>query len=501
LKRALANVLLAVSLVTGCEEAPRYASWSVPRAAHPPWQPAASSASSTRDEPFRARAPEVIQAPSPALPAAVETTFANGVQVITMKRTGLPVVAVRVAVARGAAQANTGLAAFVAAMLFEGTSHREGLVVHQVLMEIGATFSASAAYDAVAIDAKVPSWNLLPALTLLVDVLRDASFPADKVERVRARRLEKIDQNASTPAAIASEQLGELLYDAAHPCHFTVDGDAAATRRVRREELLTFWRSAAVPPLTGFLIAGDFDRGEVESKLHELVDDWSGAAPASKDLPEGMALTGAPVVLVDHAGDPQSVVRIGWRVPGRNSPDIAPLRALAESLARGTTGRLNRVLRHQRGETYGVDSSVTGRADSGEFVISAAIERDRTADALREILSEVERARTGPFDAGEVHARMEARLWQSFETSSDAVAVLTATAVYREPIERFFARWRGSNEVQPEELVRAATRYLTPQSRALVIVGDASSVRPSLGSVGLGNIVVRPSPGLAGAMP
>jgi predicted Zn-dependent peptidase len=482
--------------VGACEEAPRYTSWAVVRAPHPPWRPG-GAATTTPDDALRSSSPQPLRAPFPALPAASETAFANGVRLITMRRSGLPVVAIRAVVARGASAAPEGIAPFAAAMLFEGTRRHEAQAVNDSFADMGATYHASAAHDAVTIDAKVPSWNALPALDLLTQVVREASFPADRMEPARMYLHGRIDARASAPTLIATEQLDLLLYPSGHPYRVPAEGNADATRRVQRGDLEAFWRAAAVPSQTIFVVAGDLDRAAVESKLHALVDDWAGPPAEAPRVPEPSTAGGPRVAFVDHAGDSQSVIRLGWLAPDRDSPDLPALRAVAAALARSVTGRLDKVLRGQHGETYDVAAWVTGRAASNEFVITTSVERDRTADALRELLAEIARVRKQPLDESElpaVHASLEQRLWQSFETCSDAVEAFTPAAVYREPLDRFFARLRAAGEVRPEDALRAAARYLTSEARALALVGDASRVRASLEGLGLGEIVMRAAP-------
>jgi zinc protease len=490
------RVLVLLSTATACEEAPRYTSFAVVRAPHPPWRPA-GNATTTPEDAFRAQSPEALRVPFPTLPAAAETTFPNGVRVITMRRSGLPVVAVRAVIARGASAAPEGVAPFAAAMLFEGTRRHDADAIHDSFADMSGAFHASATHDAVTVDVKVPSWNASPALDLLTQVVREASFPANKVEPARMHRLGAIDDRASASALLATDQLDVMLYPPGHPYRVPADGDADAMRRVQREDLEAFWRAAAVPSQTTFVVAGDLDRAAIESKLHALVDDWSGPPAAAPKVPEATAASGPRVVFVDHAGDSQSVLRLGWLAPDRDSPDLPALRAVAAALARSVTGRLDKVLRGQHGETYDVASWVTGRASSNEFVITTSVERDRTADALREILAEVARVRKQALDESEMpalHAGLEERLWQSFETCSDAVEAFTPAAVYREPLDRFFVHLRAATEVRPDDALRAAARYLAPESRALAVVGDASHVRASLDGLGLGDIVLRAAP-------
>jgi zinc protease len=439
----------------------------------------------TPDEPFRAQPPERPDFVSPPLPE-VHSAMAGRVRAITLERHALPIVAIRIVVARGAAQAPPSVASLAAATLFDGTATSKRRAVQETLADMGATFWASASQDAVTIDAKVPASNVLPALKVLAHVLRAPGFPAEWVDIERAERLSAMARAEATPATLAWLRLDEALYPVGHPYHVPAQGDRASMARVTRDDLLRFWGAAAIPAQTTVVLAGDFDRAAVEARIHALFDDWSATADPAPPIP-APAAGASRLVLVNHPGDSQAVVRVGWLVGDRDSADLGPLRVLAGALAHDSTGTLDWVLRGERGETYGVGASVTPRPGASEFVIGAAIETDKTADALAVITKEIERVRSHPLDSSEIPGavgRTNVFTWQSFETTSNAVAALTPAAIHGDPLDRFLNRVAVPRIVGGEDLQRVAQKYLSPESRVVVVVGDASRLRPGLEAAG-----------------
>jgi zinc protease len=468
-----------------CDEPVRYGSPVVARAPHPAWSPAPGAPSVTPDEPFRAQPPERPAFVAPPLPEA-HSAIVGHVRAITLERHALPIVAIRIVVARGATQAPPGVAMLAAATLFDGTKTSKRRAVQETLADMGATFSAWASQDAVTIDAKVPASNVLPALKVLSHVVRAPGFPAEWIEIERAARISALAREAATPSTLAGRQLDEALYPPGHPYHVPAEGDPASLARVTRDDLVRFWEAAAVPAQTTVILAGDFDRATVEARLKALYDDWSATASPASPIPAPTPAAGR-VLLFDHPGDSQSVVRIGWLVGDRDSADLGPLRVLAGALAHDSTGTLDWVLRGERGETYGVSAWVTPRPGASEFVIGAAIETERTAEALAVIAKEIERVRSHPLESSEIPGavgRTNVLTWQSFETTSNAVAALTPAAIYGEPLERFLDRVAVPRIVGGEDLQRVAQKYLSPESRVVVVVGDASRVRPGLEAAG-----------------
>ena len=492
MKRVALAALLVVAL--GCEEGARFGSWNVARASHPPWTAPAAPSASTSEDAFPAARPGLTPSQPFDLPAIRATTLANGVRVVTVERHTLPIAVVRVIVGRGATGAPPGVAALTAAGLLEGTKWSTALAVHQRFAEMGATATTAASYDAVTIDVKVPAPNLRAALDLVADMLRGPTFPDDRIELVKSRSLADLAHRTSRPQRVAASQLDAVLYPPGHPYHEPAEGSEGAIRRVGRGDIERFWQAAGVPLLTSFIVAGDIDDGATLGMLRRLVEDWSGPAPLTLPaLPPPVTAAGPRLVLVDQGEAPQCAVSLGWLVADRESEDIPALRALAATLAQGTLGRLGKLLRVERSETYGVHAALVPRAGASEFLVTTSIERDSTADALRDSLAEIERVRTQPLESGAPNASALFRdvVWQSFETSDDVVAALTGPVLRRDSVDRLRARLLAPATVGPEEVQRVASKYLTSESRRIVVAGDASRIRPSLEALGLGEITVR----------
>jgi predicted Zn-dependent peptidase len=491
-------MLLAFALLValGCGESARFGSWRVVRAPHPPWNGAAAVSSSTPDDAFRHTRPGLTPSPPFDLPPIRSVTLGNGMHVVIIERHGPPIVAIRVVVGRGSIGAPPGVASLTAASLLEGTKWSPSLAIHERFAEMGAAVSTAASYEALTIDVKVPAPNLRPALEILDDILHAPTFPIEEVERVRARVLADLAYRSSRPEDIAALQLAAVLYPPDHPYHDPAEGSEDAIRRVGRIDLERFWHSSAVPPLTSFILVGDMEDLATLGMLRQLFEGWSGAAPPALPRPPPVATTTPErLVLVDHPNDPQCVMRVGWLVADRNSEDIPALRTLAATLAYGTSGKLDSLLRRQRGETYDVRATLTPRIGVSEFVVAASVERDKTVDALRETLAEIERMRTQslvPSDLPDARAVLRSSLQlHSFESSEDVVIMLTDPVVHRDAVDVFRRRLLAPVGVRPEQEQLVASRYLTSPSRRVVVVGDASRVRPSLEALGLGEIAVR----------
>ncbi len=114
-----------------------------------------------------------------------------------------------------------------------------------------------------------------------------------------------------------------------------------------------------------------------------------GASHAAPDSPR----PGRRVVVVDRPGAPQSEVRIGHVGTARRIDDFHALVVMNALLGGLFNSRLNRLLREERGYTYGVHSDFDMRRGAGPFSVRCAVETDVTAPAVIDIMAELARIR------------------------------------------------------------------------------------------------------------
>ena len=146
--------------------------------------------------------------------------YSNGLTLILSERRGLPIVAANLVIKTGS-DANPierpGLANFVAAMLDEGTASRNALQIADEVSQLGATLTTNSSMDATTISARSLSKNFAATLGLVADITLKPSFPAEEIDRQRASRLGQLVQMRDSPAQVAAQVMGLVLYGPKHP--------------------------------------------------------------------------------------------------------------------------------------------------------------------------------------------------------------------------------------------------------------------------------------------
>jgi len=437
------------------------------------------------DEPWRATAPKPSAARTAQLPTPQSFQLANGLTVLLVPQTGLPLVSASLVVRNGG-DANPvdkpGLAGFSAAMLSQGTATRSATQLAEDAAQIGASLSTGSTMDASTLTMSSLAKNFPAAISLLADAALRSTFPAEEVERIRAARLADVVQQRSNPNAIANNVMSAALYGLEHPYGFASLGTADGIKRVTRDDLQAFWRSQFVPGNAALVVAGSITQPELRQLAESTFGAWlRGNATASK-LGDA-ALAQPRLVLVDRPGSPQTQLRVATIGVPRSSPDYMRLRVMNTILGGLFTSRINLNLREAKGYTYGANSQFSFWRGAGPFTVATGVRTDVTAPAAREIANELKRMAAASVTADELTLAKDAitqSLPGQFETNESMVAALSSIFVYDLPLTYYSTLPGQISAVTANDVQSVAAKYLVPEKMVVVAVGDAAKIREPL---------------------
>ena len=241
------------------------------------------------------------------------------------------------------------------------------------------------------IGASLPASRLAGIFDLVEEIALAPRVPDREVDRVKALRLAAIEQSQASPRARASEALIAEIYGASAAYSRPMGGTRESVAAISRDALMerhALLLGAGVPTV---VIAGELEAAEVirtvESSPLAQLRASAPAAPTAADAPSagGAGTATAPrLLLLDRPGSVQSELRIGK--VGRSRLDPLFYAALIHSEVLGGLfgSRLNRVLREEKGYTYGAAAGFEFRRGRGPFTARTAVESSVTAPALVE---------------------------------------------------------------------------------------------------------------------
>ena len=96
-------------------------------------------------------------------------------------------------------------------------------------------------------------------------------------------------------------------------------------------------------------------------------------------------------MVIDKPDAVQTEVRVGQLVLPRTHPDYLAMDLAIRILGGEGSNRLYRVLRTERGLTYGAQADLSALAQAGDFVADTDTRTETTGEALRLIVDEISR--------------------------------------------------------------------------------------------------------------
>ncbi|MET4921944.1 pitrilysin family protein [Streptomyces sp. PSRA5] len=437
-----------------------------------------------------------------AFPAPERGALPNGLTVLRCHRPGQQVVAVEISLAaplEAEPEGLDGIATIMARALSEGTDKHTAEEFAAELERCGATLDAHADHPGVRVSLEVPVSRLPKALGLLADALRAPLFSESEVGRLVTNRLDEIPHEQANPARRAAKQLSKELFPATSRMSRPRLGTEETVGRIDAKGVRAFYDAHVRPATATAVIVGDLTDVDVDALLAETLGDWTGDTSEPRPVPPVTADDTGRVVIVDRPGAVQTQLLIGRVGPDRHDR-VWPAQVLGTYCLGGTlTSRLDRVLREEKGYTYGVRSfAQVLRSDpqgtgASMLAISGSVDTESTGPALDDLWKVLRTlAAEGLTDAERETAvqNLVGVAPLKYETAASVADTLADQVEQHLPDDfqaQLYARLAETGTVEATAAVVSAF----PGDRLVtVLVGDASVIREPIEALGIGEVKV-----------
>jgi predicted Zn-dependent peptidase len=383
-------------------------------------------------------------------------------------------------------------------MVTEGTRTRTATQISDDLGFLGASLGAGAGMDAAFVSGYSLSRHLPKLAELLADVVVNPAFPPADFQRVQDQRRVALLQQRDQPGAVASKAFTELWWGS-HPYGHWTMGTEASIEATTREDLARFHAARWRPGAAELVVVGDVEEAPLRAMLEKALAGWSGREPPAP-LPAQPPYPVRRAVLIEKPGAPQTFLILGMPGIARKDPDFVATQVLFRILGGGSSSRLFRNLREDKGYTYGMWARESAQRLGGVSYLGGSVRADATGQAVRDLLAEVEALRSSRVPEDELADAKNAialALPAEFSSVSGIAGKLAEAVVHGLP-DDWWARYPAAIQaVGAADVERVARRWLDTAQLLTVMVGDAAVVRPQLDGLPIGKVEERPSPAAA----
>lgn len=411
-------------------------------------------------------------------PEFEEFILDNGLRVVVLSYGTQPVLSARLYMAGGRAEdppGKEGVAQLAATVLTRGAGTLSAEEISEEIEGIGGTLAASAGQDFFSVSTTVPVVGQETAFRLLGEVVLGPTFPESEVELARRQTLSGLQAELGQPQAIAARRFNAAVYGMDHP--YGVGSTPATVQAISRADLIEYRERIMTPDGALLLVSGLVDRDEIEALVQSHLGEWTGPRRATAAPPSPPEPADTRIQLVHRPGSVQSVVVMGHLGVEPGNPDYFPLQVLNRVLGGGSDARLFRILREERGWTYGAFSQFTRPAQRGHFLAQAEVRPEVTDSTVVEMLAQIRQMGEEPVPTDELDGAISF-LAGSFplrlEAADQVGGQIATTLLLGLPMEDITDYPALIRAVSGEDVRRVGTDHLHPDRMVIVVVGDGA---------------------------
>ena len=481
--------------VTGPDGGRGRASWWVPAIAGILLTAATAASAQVSDWPAELP-PKPLAPHEVSFPPYEVRTLSNGMQVMTVLHHEQPAVTMRLLVRAGAAQdpvGKDGVAYLAAQLLDQGTASKSASQIADEIDFIGGAMGTASLPDLTAANVIVMKDSFEAGLRMLNDVVRNPVFAAEEIERQKKQILSTLQVSGDDPEYVANAVFDRLVYGS-HPYGLPATGTPETIAGISREDLLAFHRRYYLPNNMILAIVGDVTSEEAFSAAERVFGAWP-RGDLKFDKPAAPPAAAPRVVIIDKPDAVQTEIRMGLLALPRKDPDYLTWDLAIKILGGEGANRLHRVLRAERGLTYGASADTEAMKQAGDFVAETDTRTDNTAQVLSLMLDEMVKLRLVPVslrELGDAQAYLSGSFPLTIETPNEiAVQVLNAM-FYELPMQEISNFRERVTAIRPDDILRVAQQYLRTDRLSVVLVGNARGFIPQIERLGLTRYEVIP---------
>jgi zinc protease len=216
--------------------------------------------------------------------------------------------------------------------------------------------------------------NLIPAMRLAVEILREPAFPAADFEQIRNQRIAQIERGRTEPGTLVGQTLQANLspYPRTDVRHVrTIDEEIEDLKKVTIDDVKQFHQKFFGASQGELVVVGKFEIPDVERAASDLLGSWKSASPY-KRIVNSYKQVEHINTKIETPDKENAQFSAGIRLRMKDSdPDYAAM-VMANYMFGGTIkGRLPDRVRNREGYSYGVNSNFTAPAEGDAAAFSA----------------------------------------------------------------------------------------------------------------------------------
>lgn len=280
-----------------------------------------------------------------------------------------------------------GLAHFIEHCIFKGTTKRKALDIFTDLDSVGGELNAYTNKEEICVHASFRKLHFSIASELLGDIIQNATFPKDELEKEKEVILDEIISYMDSPSERIYDEFEAHIFKG-NSLGYNTLGTKKSVSGFTRDDILNYVDRYFKPGNMVISFVGGIQIDELKSVLEH---DFGQMKPGVVELINEALPDFEPFKLLEKKANFQTHTVIGGRAPSYHDTKRKSMTLLTNVLGGpALNSRLNLSIREKYGYAYNIEANYTSYEDVGFWSIYMGTDKKYLKKAVNLIYKELE---------------------------------------------------------------------------------------------------------------
>ncbi len=404
--------------------------------------------------------------------------LSSGLPVLTAPTDGTAAVTVLVFAGAGSryeVQKTRGISHFLEHMFFKGGNrYKTAAEVSMAIDSVGGDFNAFTGKEYAGYYVKVAADKAELACDVIGDMLLNARFPDEEIEKERGVIIEEYRMYQDTPMYQAGWDFETLVYGD-QPLGWDTIGTEEVIRSVKQKDFQIHKNELYTPDNLVATFAGKIDEKRAEALAKQYFGDIGGKK--AQEFAKVKPHTGKRVALTSKQTEQAHLV-LGVEAVSARDDDHFAQKLLAVILGGSMSSRMFLNIREAKGLCYYISTSTDNYLDTGLLSTRAGVDQTRLHEAITAIRNEYEVCAKKGITKEELRRAkdfLKGKITLSMEDSEERAHFFGKQQLLYPEVRDLPEYFGKIEKVTIEQVNALAKKLLTTEKLRLVVIGKEKS--------------------------
>ncbi len=412
-------------------------------------------------------------------PQSETRKLASGASLVTYKIEDPAKVGISMTIKGGGLDAPVGLSDLAMAVNSRGAGELSLADRDKRYRESGISVYGGAGRLYSQIIATAPVQNIEVLATELAQAVLKPRFADKEWAAALDQTVNGVEAAKKSPDYQAMKKLRQALYPAG--ALELREPNVAALKLLKSEDAKALFLARMRPDQTVFHVASNLPVDTIVATLDKAFAGWSATGAAGQFQSTSRPIAKEVRLESQVNGATQTAILAAMPAPDEGTPESVAFGLASQVLGGDAGSRLNKVLREEKGWSYGIGSSVNGEKSKNNslLLISTTVQADHTEDSIKEIRRIVAELASKPITEEEFDSArrtVKAQFLNAFDSAPGMAGF--AGSLYSQGYQLAdLQKYLADVEAVTLEQVNAQAKIMAQSVMALSIAGDKALMK------------------------